>query len=404
MPKFFYKARKGPQKLEQGTIEAQTETAAISKLTRMGYFPISVSLEAQATKEKAKGASFFKRIPHRDLTTFTRQLSNLLESGLTLYRALTVLHRQTESKRLKIVIQDIANLVKEGKSLSESLKRYPGAFNNMYVSVVRAGEVSGALEKVLRRLADFGEKQQDLLAKVRAAMAYPILMATVGTATIIVLFVFVIPKLVELFQDLGQVLPLPTRILIAISDFFLNFWWLILAIGLFVFFAIRRNLFTAKGKLSLHHFKLGLPVLGKFFKRVQIANFSRTLGMLLANGVPILQAMDSVSQTIENEVLKQEVKRIAKEIREGSTLARGITRSKYFPVLVANMTAIGEEGGALDGALLKVAEAYEKETDQSIKLLTSLIEPVMILVMGSIVGFIVISMLLPIFQISLIAR
>jgi len=404
MPRFFYKARKGPEKLEQGTIEAETESAAINKLTQMGYFPISVSLETGVAEENPKGAGLFKNIRHRDLTTFTRQLSNLLESGLTLYRALTVLEQQTENRRLKIIIQDVAGMVKEGRSLSESLKQYPQAFNNMYVSMVRAGEVSGALEKVLKRLADFGEKEGDILAKVQAAMAYPILMATVGVATMVVLLIFVIPKLVELFEDMGQVLPLPTRMLIAISDFLLDFWWLILATGTFVFFAIRRNLFTAKGKLGFDYFKLGLPVLGRFFKRVQIANFSRTLGMLLVNGVPILQAMDSVSQTLENEVLKQEVKRIAKEIREGSTLARGISKSKYFPVLVANMLTIGEEGGALEAALLKLAEAYEKEIDQSIKLLTSLIEPVMILVMGSVVGFIVISMLLPIFQISLIAR
>ena len=400
---FFYRARKGPRELKEGTIEAETESQAISKLTQMGYFPISVS-DAQGLKIKTKGRSFFKRVRQRDLTTFTRQLSDLLESGLTLYRALTVLHKQTENKRLRAIIQEIANLVKEGKSLSESLRRYPQAFNNMYVSMVRAGEVSGALEKVLKRLADFGEKQEDLLARVRAAMAYPIFMAVVGTLTIVVLFTFVIPKLVELFQDLGQVLPLPTRALIATSNFFLDFWWLILAGGAFVYFAIRRNLFTAKGKLAYDRFKLNLPVLGRFFKRVQIASLSRTLGTLLANGVPILQAMDSLGGTLENEVLKQEIKKMAKEIREGSSLAHGIAKSKYFPVLVANLLTIGEEGGELDGALLRVAEVYEKQTDQSIRLLTSLIEPAMILVMGSIVGFIVISMLLPIFQISLIAR
>ena len=404
MAKFFYQARKGPKELEQGTIEAETESQAINKLTQMGFFPISVSPEADILKGKSKGGGLFKSIRRGDLTVFTRQLSNLLDSGLTHYKALIVLQQQTENKRLKVIIRGIANSVKEGKSLSQSLELYPQVFNNMYVSMVRAGETSGALTKVLQRLANFGEKQQDLLAKVQAAMAYPILMATVGVATIIVLFTFVIPQLVELFEDMGQVLPLPTRILISISNFFLEFWWLILAIGLFVFFAIRRNLFTTKGKLAYDHFKLGLPVLGKFFKRLQIANFSRTLGTLLANGVPILQAMRSVTQTLDNEVLSAEVKRIAKEIREGSTLSWGITKSKYFPVMVANMITIGEEGGELEDALLKVAQAYEKETDQSIKILTSLIEPLMILAMGSIVGFIVIAMLLPIFQISLIAR
>jgi general secretion pathway protein F len=404
MPKFFYKARKGPKELEQGTIEAATEAAAISKLTQLGYFPISVSPEAEtATKEKSRAPGFLRNIRHRDLVAFTRQLANLLESGLSLHRALTVLERQTENKSLQAIIQDIANLVKEGRSLSESLKRYPRAFNNMYVSMVSAGEVSGTLEKVLKRLADFGEKREDILARVQAAMAYPILMAVVGTATIIVLFTFVIPRLVGLFEDMDQILPLPTRMMMAVSDFLLNFWWFILALGLLAFFAIRRSLLTAKGKLSFDLFKLGLPVLGKFFQRVQIANFSRTLGTLLASGVPILQAMDSACQTLENEVFKEQLNKVTKEIKEGSSLAKGISKSKHFPMLAANMLSIGEEGGALEVALLKVAQIYEKETDQSIKLLTSLIEPVMILAMGFVVGFIVISMLLPIFQISLIA-
>ena len=405
MSKFFYKARKGPKELKQGTIEAETESAAVSKLMRMGYFPITVSLqEDRAPKEKAKRAGLLKNISRRELTTFTRQLADLLESGVTLYRALTVLEQQTEHRQLKVIIQDIANLVKEGKSLSDSLRNYPRLFNIIYVNMVKTGELSGTLENVLKRLADFGEKQQDLAGRVQQALAYPILMLTVGVATVVVLFAFVIPKLTDLFEDMGQALPLPTKILLAISNSFLNFWWLILAIGLFTFFVIRRNFFTARGKLGLDYFKLGLPVLGKFFKRVQIANFTRTLGILLANGVPILQAMDSVSQTLESEVLKQEAKGITKEIREGSSLAGAVAQSRYFPALVANMLTIAEEDGTLDRALLRVAQAYEKETDHSVKLLTSLIEPAMILAMGSIVGFIVISMMLPIFQISLIAH
>lgn len=385
-------------------MEAETESAAIGRLRQMGYSPISVSRDRDISQEQPRRASFFRNIRHRDLTTFTRQLSNLLESGLTLYRALTVLQQQTENRRLKVMVEAIAEQVKEGKSFSVSLKNYPRCFNNMYVSMVNSGEVSGTLNSALSRLADFREKQEDILAKVQAAMAYPILMATVGTATIVVLFTFVIPKLVSLFEDMGQILPLPTSILIAISDFFLDFWWLLLAVAGFIFFAIRRNLFTARGKLSLEHFRLGLPVLGEFYKRVQIANFSRTLATLLTNGIPILPAMDSVAQTVESEVLRQEIRRIAGEIKAGSTLAQGISRSRFFPVLVANIITIAEEAGTLEAALFKVADIYEKETDQSVKLLSSLIEPTMILIMGAIVGAIVISMLLPIFQISLIAR
>ena len=370
MPQFFYQARKGPQELKQGTVEAETESAAIGKLSRMGYFPISVSLACEARKGRAR-IGLLKKIGGRDVTAFTLQLANLIESGLTLYRALNILQQQTENKRLKTIIQDIASQVKEGKSFSESLKIYPQVFNNMYVSIVNTGEISGRLEGVLKRLADFGEKQEEIYSKVKTAIAYPIFIATIGIGTIVFLFTFVVPKLVELFEDMGQVLPLPTRMLIAVSDFFLRFWWLLLAAGLFVFFALRRNLFTARGKLGLDAFKLKLPVLGQFFKRVQIASFSRTLGTLLTNGVPVLQAMNSVSQTLENEVYIQEVKRITREIREGATMASAIAKSNHFPVLVANMITVGEESGRLEGALLKVAQAYEKQTDQSIKLVTS---------------------------------
>lgn len=404
MPKFSYKARKGPQKLEHGTIEAETRSAAIRKLTQMGYSPIKVSLEGEGLKEKARVTVFFKKIRHRELTIFSRQLSNLLEAGLTLHRALTLLQQQTENRYLQDIIRDIAELVKDGRSLSESLKRYPRVFDNMYVSMVRTGEASGTLEKVLNRLANFGEKQDDFMARVQAALAYPILIIAVVIVTLVVLFTFVIPRLVELFEEMGQFLPLPTRILIGISDFFFHFWWLMLGIALFAFFAVRRNFFTAKGRLAFDHFKLNLPVLGKFLKKVKITNFSRTLGTLLANGVPILQAMESVSHALGDEVFKQEVGRIAVKIRKGSTLAKEVTKSKLFPVMMGNMLSIGEETGRLEASLLKVAESYERETDQDTKILSSLIEPVMILVMGSLVAFIVIAMLLPIFQISLIAQ
>ena len=404
MPEFFYKARKESKELEQGIIKAETESAALNRLIQLGYFPISISLETGGQKEKAKSAAPLKKIHRRSLTTFTRQLANLLESGITSYKALIVLGKQTDNKRLKIIIQDIADRVKDGKSLSDSLENYPQAFNPIYVNMVRTGELSGTLEDVLKKLADFGEKQQDLVAKVQQALVYPILMLTMGVVTVAVLFTFIIPKLLDLFEDIGQTLPFPTRILIAISDSFLNFWWLILLFGFFGFFIVKRNFFTVKGKLKFDYFKLGLPVLGKFFKRVQIADFARTLGTLLNNGIPILQAMESVSQISENEVLKQDIERIAEGIRTGSTLARGVAESKYFPDLVANMVSVAEESGTLDRALLRVAQVYEKEADQSIKLLTSLIEPAMILVMGSVIGFIVISMMLPIFQISLIVK
>ncbi|MFH1246102.1 MAG: type II secretion system F family protein, partial [Candidatus Omnitrophota bacterium] len=403
MPKYLYRAKRGPQQIEEGIIEATAQSAALQKLTQMGYFPISVTLEDEKNKEQLKGARFFRRISRRDLTTWTRQLANLLDSGLTLYKALIVLTQQTENRDFQTVIRQVADMVKEGHSLSESLAVYPRLFNNIYISMIKTGEVSGSLGNVLRRLSDFGEKQEDLWAKVQQALAYPILMATVGLAAVIVLFTFIIPKLVTLFEEMGQILPLPTRILIAVNRAFLDYWWLISAGLFFAFFTIKRTLSTVKGRMAFDHFKLGLPVLGRFFKNVQITDFSRTLGTMLSNGVPILQAMNSVFQTCTDGVLREEIKQISQEIREGSTLARGVAKRKYFPILFVNMTALGEEAGTLEQALLKVAENYEKETDQTIRLWTTLIEPLMILLVGSVIAFMIFSMLLPIFQISITA-
>lgn len=403
MPKYLYRAKSAPQQIEEGVIEAATQSAALQKLTRMGYFPISVTLEDETTKGRSSPERFFRKISRRDLTTWTRQLANLLESGLTLYKALTVLTQQTENRDFQTVIRNVADMVKEGKSLSESLAVYPRLFNNIYINMIKTGEVSGSLENVLKRLADFGEKQEDLWAKVQQALAYPVLMAAVGVAAVIVLFTFIIPKLVVLFEEMGQILPLPTRILIAVNKAFLDFWWLIAAGVFFAFFAVKRTLSTDKGRLAFDHFKLGLPALGRFFKNVQLADFSRTLGTMLSNGVPILQGMNAVFQTCTDGVLREEIKQISQEIREGSTLARGVAKRKYFPVLFMNMTALGEEAGTLEQALLKVAENYEKETDQTIRLWTTLIEPLMILIVGSIIAFMIFSMLLPVFQISITA-
>jgi type II secretion system protein F len=406
MRDFRYKAKDSRKEMITGILEAETEQEALAKLSKMGYFPLSIEREEASSEGQTDPLSlgFFTRIRRRDITVFTRQLADLLEAGLPLMRGLDVLWEQTENRRLQEVLASLASQVKDGKSFSEALTLYPKIFSNLYVNMVKSGEVGGMLSEVLARLADFGENDEELRAKVRAALAYPILILFVGMATVAVLLIFVVPKLVSLFQDVGQILPLPTRILIELSQGLVHFWWVVLSVVVLSVFLLRRGRLSRRVRLAIDGVKLRIPVWGPLIKKVEIATFARSLATLLSHGVPILQAMQVVVQATENELLRGEFKRIGEQLKGGTTLSQEIRRGRMFPALVTNMVAIGEEAGNLDRSLFKIADTYEREADRAMKLMTSLVEPVMILVMGSIVGFIVIAMLMPIFQIDLLAR
>ncbi len=397
MAKFIYKAKIEPEKVIKGTIEAETETAAVNRLNQKGYFPISLTREDT-------DFILLRKIRSQDLAIFTRQLSTLLESGLTLIKALGILRSQTEDKYLQAVIEEVSFELKDGQLFSEALKRFPNIFSHLYISTIKAGEVGGALEKALSHLADFTESEQELRNKVRGAIVYPILMAIVGLVTMIVLLTFVVPRLVTIFEDLGGTLPLPTKILIDLSKIFTGYWWLISGVGLFIFFIIREKKFTRNSKFAIDRFKLNFPLWGALIKEVEMARFGRTLGMLLSNGVGILQAIRVTSETVETEVIRQKLKNIEREVSEGSTLTKSIIEEDGFPSFVANMVAVGEESGGLEKSLFKIALIFEKKVAERINVMTSLLEPMMILVIGSMVGFMVISMLLPIFQINLMAK
>jgi len=406
MQNYRYKAKDSRKEMITGILEAETEQAALAKLSQMGYFPLSIEREEASSEGQTDPLSlgFFTRIRRRDITFFTRQLADLLESGLPLMRAIDVLWEQTENRRLQEVLASLASQVREGKSFSEALALYPKIFSNLYVNLVKSGEVGGMLSEVLARLADFGENEEELRTKVRAALAYPILILFVGMATVAVLLIFVVPKLVSLFQDVGQILPLPTRILIEISQGLVHYWWVVLSMVVLSVFLLRRGRLSQRVRLAIDGVKLRLPVWGPLIKKVEIANFARSLATLLSHGVPILQAMQVVVRATENELLRGEFERIGEQLKGGTTLSQEIRRGRMFPALVTNMVAVGEEGGNLDRSLFKIADTYEREADRAMKLMTTLVEPVMILVMGSIVGFIVIAMLMPIFEIDLLAR
>lgn len=405
MGRFAYKAKSGSKEEVSGYIDAENKNAALYRLTSMGLFPIVIEEEkADQVVSHKNPLARFKRVAIRDLSIFTRQLSDLLEAGLPLVRALTVLEKQTENRYLSRIIGDLKGEVQEGSPLSDALQKNPKIFSGLYVSMVKSGETGGSLENVLLRLAEFQEAQEELNSTVRQAMAYPALMAVVGIITILVLITFVIPKIVSMFQDLNQTLPLPTLILLNISHFIRNFWWALAGAFFLIYFVFVRIKKTREGRLFIDRTRLSIPIMGQLILRAEIARFARTLSTLLNNGVPILESLGVVINVMENDILKEDAKTAQKEVRSGSSLANGLNKGAYFPIFVNNMIAIGEESGALEKALMKVALSYEREVDRTVNVLTSLLEPIMILTMGLILGFIVISMLLPIFELSFIAR
>ncbi len=405
MPTYTYRVRKSPGELLTGTMEGESERAISHRLKSMGHHPLSITEEV-AGKGIAQEFSLelVRRVRGQDVAVFTRQLSNLIGAGMPLATCLTTLMDQTENPRLIRVIETLRSQIQGGSTFSGALSRHPKIFPPLYVSMVRAGETGGMLEEVLERLANFTEKDQELKGKVKAAMAYPLLLTIVGIATIFVLVSFVIPKFVTMFHDLGQVLPLPTRILIHISGFMSNFWWLVIIFAVIMVLLMKRYTNTGHGKLAIDRLKLRIPILKELICKLEVSKFARTLGTLLQNGVPILTALQIVAKTLGNQEIAEDVITAHKEVSEGVRLQETLRKSSHFSAMVVNMIAIGEESGDLEGMLSKVAQTYDQEVDRAVKAMTSLLEPAMIIILGGCVGFIVMSILLPIFQINVLAR
>lgn len=402
MPRYTYIAKSQPTKTIQGNIEAESEQDAINKLTRIGYFPISV--KHQTSSLEKRGLISFRKISNKDMVLFTRQLSSLIESGVNILNALNILSEQTTNKYLEVILSDISGGIKDGKSLSDSLSAFPHLFSNVYCSMVRSGEASGELKSTLKNLAEFLEREEEFKNSLRASLTYPLFVFTVSVITVLILLVFVIPRLITMFEDMGQVLPLPTRILINTSDFLRGYWWIIIAATLILVFLLRRIYKAPKGKISWDRFRLKMLIFGPIVLKTEISRLMRTLSLLLSSGMPITPALDISVSIVDNQVLKLEVIKFKEKISGGLGLSDAIKESKLFPAFVTNIISIGEETGSLESSLMRIALDYERETNRILTELTRLLEPIIILVMGLIVGFIVLSMLLPIFQINLIVR
>ena len=406
MARFVYEAKTGPKATVKGELIAESKSAAIQKISQMGYFLLSLEEEESEISKPTQSYKFYfpQKIKLKEITDFTRQLSDLMEAGITIAKALDILHNQTTNKKLKHIISDIRDFCVSGNPLSSALARHPKVFSNLYISMVRSGETGGMLENVLKQLSDFNEKQLEIRMKIRAALAYPILMTFVGITTITVLITFVMPKMIVMFSDFGQALPLPTQILLFISTSIRNYWFILVIFLAAIVMALNKIYATQAGRLAIDRMKLNSPLIGPLVKKIEIARFASTLATLLQNGVAILDALSVVMETIGNVIIKEDVQKAYFSVREGSGLAQGLSPSKIIPSAVINMIAIGEEGGHVEKSLLKIAQNYERESDEAIKIMMSLLEPILILTLGVIVGFIVVSMLLPIFEMNFLVR
>ncbi len=405
MSEYAYKATDRSGKVVKGILDAGDEKSVASELHEMGYIPIRIR-----TAEKKAGKlgynfsdsllSIFNRVSTKDVLLFTQDLSSLLEAGLPIDRSLSILIDVAEKEKFKEIIRDVLKNVQGGSYLSDALAKYPRIFSKFYVNMVRAGEAGGVLEDVLDRLGEFLENSQDLKEYLQSALVYPLFLVFVGGISIIILMTFVIPKFSIIFSDLGQSIPASTRLLLGLSEIFRHYWWVVIAVAAAICFFLRRYAKTVKGRLKIDYYKINLPVAGELVKKIEVARFARTLGTLTRSGVPILEAITLVKGIIGNRVVAGTMGKIHERVKEGDRLSKPLSEVGIFPSLAIQMIIVGEETGRLDEMLLKVADNYEKVVRNMVKRFISFLEPAMILVMGLVVGFIVISMLMAIFSMN----
>lgn len=420
MPQYHYKAKKGPAEVVEGEIEADSEDAAVAKISSWGLIPVKISIFAfgrsitVTPKENAKARESVQsagsiarekaRIRYKQLNIFTRQFAILLKASVPLLRIFEILQAQTADPKFQAILKDIQDLLRQGASLSDALSNYPKIFSRVYVSMVQAGEVSGTLDKVLLRLSEFAEREAEVRARVQGAVVYPLFLLAMGIITIFILLTFVMPRMITLFADLGTELPGPTRVVVAISSFCQHNWvWMVLAVsGISVL--LRTKGLSAGQKRSLDALGLKLPIIGDLLKKAESAKFLRSMELLYEHGIPLYQAVAVANNTVSNQLVREELEKVPARLEGGATLAHSLAEVPYISKFVTHMVSVGEESGQLGTAISETASFYEQETNQMIKVATSMLEPLMILGIGIMVGFIVIAMLLPIFEIHVLAQ
>ena len=408
MPVYEYTALDGAGKNVNGIIDADSAVSARQKLRGSGIFPVQVKETSSKPKDVPSSSisvsNLFKRVKPGELSATTRQLSILLGAGVTLVGSLDALISQAVNPVLKKIIAQVKESVNEGKSLAFSLSQHPKVFSQIYINMVRAGEASGSLDLVLDRLAEFSERQDALRSRFRAALAYPVFMFFIGSVILFFLITFIVPNITKIFSEMHQTLPLPTLALIGVSSFLKSFWWLVLLVLGGCIMLLKKLIKTPKGNHIWDEIKLRIPILGIINMKMAMARFGRTLGSLLQSGVPLITALQIVRNIVNNTLIAEVIDNAMEDIEAGASLATPLAQSRWFPPIAIQMISVGEQSGELENMLNKIADIYERETESQIMAMTSMLEPVMILVMGVVVGFIVISILLPIFEMNQMIR
>jgi type IV pilus assembly protein PilC len=397
MPYFNYTIRDANGQTRSGKVEAPNAEELKKRLQSEGLQVLEVTEDRKAPRVPAGG---YGRVKLSDLAIFARQFSTMLDAGVSLIRCLDVLQAQTNNARLRKILMDLSARVESGESLSRSMARHPKAFSQLIIGLIRAGEVGGVLEESLQRIAGFLEKDVELRRKIRSALTYPVIVLLAAVGIVIFLVSWLVPQFASLFKELGiKEMPAPTQFLIDLSALFTERWYVVIIAVVAILIAYKLFVSTRVGRRIADRVKLRIPVFGPLHHKIVMARFSRTMGTLLASGVPILQAMETVAGVVGNSVVSDAVIESRARIREGEKIADPLQRSKMFPPMVVHMVSVGEESGSLDHMLNKIADFYENEVEMTIASLTAAIEPVMIVLLGFIVGFIVISMFLPMIEV-----
>lgn len=397
MPVYQWEGKTLKGAIKKGETEAPSEAAMRIHLRQQNIIPTKIVGKG---KEIKLSFSFGRKVKQHSIAIFTRQLATMIDAGLPLVQSLEILSSQQESKVFKNILREIRESVEGGSTFAGALKNHPKTFNDLYTNLVVAGEEGGILDNILTRLANYIEKAEALRKKVKSAMVYPAVIVSVAVIVVMILMIFVIPVFEQMFKSAGQVLPLPTLIVLTISKLIKNNVIFLIPILVILYYIFKKYYQTENGKTVVDHLLLKLPVFGPLFKKISVARFSRTLGTLVSSGVPILDGLNIVSKTAGNKAIETAILNARTSIREGETIAEPLNRSNIFPPMVIQMISVGESTGALDSMLSKIADFYEEEVDVAVNNLTSLLEPFLMVFLGIVVGGIVVSMYLPIFQMA----
>ncbi|HOD32730.1 MAG TPA: type II secretion system F family protein [Holophaga sp.] len=394
MPAFVWKGKNRLGEVQEGVIVSEGKDQAVATLKRNGIQVLSV--QAQRTS----GTKSLGKVKAKDLAIFTRQFSVMIDAGLPLVQCLEILGAQQQDKGFQKILNAVRGDVEQGATLQAALSKHPKAFNDLYVNMVGAGEAGGILDVILQRLSGYIEKAVKLTAKVKGAMTYPIAVISIAIAVVAIIMVKVIPVFSQMYEGLGASLPFATQVCIKISDVLINWWYIVLGFVVLIVVGLKQYYKTINGRLQIDSMMLKIPIIGDLLRKVAVARFCRTLGTLTSSGVPILEGMDITARTSGNMVIQNAIMKSKDAVEQGRNIATPLAETKVFPPMVVQMVGVGEATGALDAMLAKVADFYEDEVDNAVAALTSLMEPLIIAVLGGIIGFIVVAMYMPIFNLA----